>query len=87
MNDRILYAYVSTRNRIAMLPETIRSILTEERGDIGTYIAAGLMAALAVVVGGTILSFVPGTVHNYVNNLLTNCLQGATSGTTPAGCP
>lgn len=86
MNEKLLYAYVSTKNRLATLPETLRALPGDERG-MATYIAVGLTAALAVVVGGGILAVVPGFIHNYINNLLTTCLQGATSGTTPAGCP
>lgn len=86
MNEKLLYVCVSTQSRLATLPETVRTILGDERGD-GQYISSGMLIALSIVIGGGILAVVPGFIHNYINNLLTNCLQGATSGTTPTGCP
>ncbi len=87
MKEKLLYAYVSIRTRITMLPQTLRTLPGDERGAFSDYISTGMLIAGAIVVGGGILALVPGLIHNYVNNLLTNCLQGATSGTTPTGCP
>lgn len=87
MKDKLLYAYVSTRTRIVTLPQRLRAIAADEQGSIGDYISTGMMVAAAVVIGGGILAVVPGLVHNWINNLLTNCLSNATAGTTGAGCP